>query len=105
MFGIPSQKLHEGVWWDSSPFFIGLTFYSILLVGVYRYCAMGWAAKEIGGTGVMLFMLLQAILTTTSGRIFLHEEMNLIQVLGGVLILAGIIVYIFGKENVQASIK
>jgi drug/metabolite transporter (DMT)-like permease len=105
MFGIPSQKLHEGVWWDSSPFFIGLTLYSILMVGVYCYCAMGWAAKKIGGTSVMLFMLLQAILTTTSGRIFLHEEMNLVQVLGGALILAGITVYIFGKEDVQASLK
>lgn len=104
-FCIPHPLMRNGILWDSSFFFLSLLAYSIFLVGVYCYCAMGWAAKIVGGTAVMLFMLVQAILTTAAGRLFLDEQMNATEGLGGVLILVGIIVYARGKAVMPSHAK
>merc|ERR1712217_857871 len=100
---VPHPKIHQGIYWETSPFFIGITLYSIFLVGAYSYTVMGWAAKQIGGTAVMLFMLLQAFLTTVAGRFFLQETMTITQVFGGLLILIGILIYVFGKGFESSS--
>lgn len=96
---IPPTSLHEGLWWDNSNFFLVLTAYSIIMVGAYSYAAMGWAANEIGGTAVMLFLLLQAIMTAWSGAIFLHEPVGRVQMYGCFLILCGLCIFIYGKQE------
>merc|ERR1712007_401236 len=77
---LPFKSLHQGDWVQPSVFFLIITLWSILLVGAFAYVAMGWAAKRVGATAVMLFMLLQAILT----------------VVGGLMIIVGILIFVLG---------
>jgi len=96
--------IHGGVSWHASTKgFWDLLIYSSLCVGAYSYVAMGWAAKSLGGTAVMLFMLLQSILTVCSGSMILHEPFGSIRLFcaGSVCILAGIGIYIGGRTRRQ----
>eukprot|EP00930_Biecheleria_cincta_P008379 TRINITY_DN109808_c0_g1_i1.p1 TRINITY_DN109808_c0_g1~~TRINITY_DN109808_c0_g1_i1.p1 ORF type:complete len:379 (-),score=55.42 TRINITY_DN109808_c0_g1_i1:22-1071(-) len=90
---LPMRSLHRGDWWQPTWLFFATVVWSICLVGAYSYVAMGWAAKRVGSTTVMLFMLLQAILTVAAGRVFLGEEMHAAQLVGGMLIIIGILIF------------
>jgi len=90
---LPMGRFHTGSWWQPTWLFFATVVWSICLVGAYSYVAMGWAAKRVGSTTVMLFMLLQAILTVAAGRVFLGEEMNAIQLVGGMVIIIGILIF------------
>jgi drug/metabolite transporter (DMT)-like permease len=89
--------IHSGAWYQPTVLFSGYTLYAILLVGVYSYVAMGWAAKKVGGTAVMLFMLLQAILTVIAGTLFLHEKLYLSHLVGGICIIIGLAIFVSGE--------
>jgi len=98
MLLLPIHK--EGATWyepTSSYFFI--VTYSIVMVGAYTYSVMGWAAKRIGGTAVMLFMLLQAVFTIVAGHLFLHEEVNTSQAFGAAVLVFGIGVFLAGQSQ------
>merc|ERR1719272_13660 len=102
MFLIPFSP-HGGAWWQPTALFLVITLWSIFLVGAYSYVAMGWAAKRIGGTTVMLFMLLQAIFTVVGGNIFLGEVIVAVQLQGGIVIILGILIFVLGPSLSEHS--
>lgn len=108
---LPIAEVHVGVWWDRSAFFIGVTLYSILLVGAYSYTAMGWAAKKVGGTAVMLFMLLQAGLTVGASSVVFHDQFHTCQLQGIAMLIVGMLIFALGpaesskKDGLEAGTK
>lgn len=101
---MPFRSGNEGIWFENTAFFWSVTLFSVVFVGAYSYAAMGWAAKRIGGTAVMLFMLLQAMLTVIAGYIFLGEALRASQLVGGMFLLVGIAFYVLaGRTDVHGS--
>eukprot|EP00928_Gymnodinium_smaydae_P024017 TRINITY_DN19581_c0_g2_i1.p1 TRINITY_DN19581_c0_g2~~TRINITY_DN19581_c0_g2_i1.p1 ORF type:complete len:116 (+),score=19.30 TRINITY_DN19581_c0_g2_i1:32-349(+) len=66
---------------------------------------MAFVAKRVGGTVVMHFMLLQAILTVVGGHVFLGEVLRASQLFGGVLILIGIRVFVLAIAHADVESK
>jgi drug/metabolite transporter (DMT)-like permease len=98
---IPSREFHGGgTWWSNTPYDIFNLVYSVVLAGAFSHSIMGWAAKQIGGSAVMLFMLLQTVLTMIGGRFVLDERINETQMLGACLVLVGLAIYVLVKEPV-----
>lgn len=91
----------SGSWWQPSVLFFVITFWSIVLVGAYAYVAMGWAATRLGGTTVMLFMLLQAILTVLGGHLFLGEILFAVQLQGGLLVVLGLLIFVMDPKPAE----
>lgn len=96
---LPLQSLHHGIWWSTSHFFIGITLFAVVFVGAYSYAAMGWAAKRIGGTAVMLFMLVQAILTVIGGHFLLDETITREHIAGGLVLIMGMHIFMNSKAD------
>jgi len=96
---LPALKpMHHGVWYDSSSFYVLLVLHSILFVAIWSYVAMAWAAKRLGGTTVMLFMLLQAVLVLFAGRYILGEVLQPGQLVGGLFVLVGLLVFVHTEK-------
>lgn len=68
--------------------------HAVLLVAVYSYVAMAWAARKLGGVVVMLFMLLQAVIILAVGRVILKEVLYVGQLVGAFFVLLGILTFI-----------
>eukprot|EP00928_Gymnodinium_smaydae_P026135 TRINITY_DN20609_c0_g1_i1.p1 TRINITY_DN20609_c0_g1~~TRINITY_DN20609_c0_g1_i1.p1 ORF type:complete len:324 (+),score=6.51 TRINITY_DN20609_c0_g1_i1:48-1019(+) len=90
--------VHSGDWYEPTTFFICFSIYSVLFAGGIAYVAVGVAAKELGGTSVMVLMLFQALTTICVSHFFLGEQMHPKQIIGGIIIAAGVFLYKSGRQ-------
>jgi len=100
LIAMPSLRAyHHGIWFDGSPLYICLTLHSIFLVASWSYVTMAWSARRLGGTVVMLFMLLQMVCLLIAGRYVLGEVIHPGQAAGGLLVVVGILIFAFAPST------
>jgi drug/metabolite transporter (DMT)-like permease len=87
--------------WGSPWLFLGLL---ILLPTVGGHTIFNWGVRHWGAPVVSLFGLLEPVEASLLALIFLHESLGLATVLGGVVILAGLVVALIENKGLGQKV-
>jgi drug/metabolite transporter (DMT)-like permease len=77
--------------------------YATLFATLYAYNAYSWAGKRVSPAITTVYNTLQPVGTSVLSVIFLHHHITLPEILGGLLVMVGLIITVYGRQQELAK--
>jgi quinol-cytochrome oxidoreductase complex cytochrome b subunit len=78
--------------------------YATLFATLYAYNAYSWAGKRVSPAITTVYNTLQPVGTSLLSVFFLHHHIILPEILGGLLVMLGLIITVYGRQQELAKI-
>jgi drug/metabolite transporter (DMT)-like permease len=73
--------------------------YATIFSTLYAYNAYSWAGKRVSPAITTVYNTLQPVGTSVLSVIFLHHKVTLPEILGGLLVMLGLLITVYGRQQ------
>lgn len=73
--------------------------YATIFATLYAYNAYSWAGKRVSPAITTVYNTLQPVGTSVLSVIFLHHTVTLPEIVGGLLVMIGLIITVYGRQQ------
>ena len=73
--------------------------YATIFATLYAYNAYSWAGKRVSPAITTVYNTLQPVGTSILSVVFLHHAVTLPEIIGGLLVMIGLIITVYGRQR------
>jgi drug/metabolite transporter (DMT)-like permease len=78
--------------------------YATIFSTFYAYNAYSWAGKRVSPAITTVYNTLQPVGTSVLSVIFLHHTVTLPEIIGGLLVMLGLLITVYGRQQELAKV-